>query len=211
MKFNKEFLKLYAVTDRSWIGNRSMSEEVEKALKSGVTCLQIREKNICDEEYLSRSIELRKICNKYNVPFIVDDNVEIALASGADGVHVGQKDLLNRDIRAMIGSDKILGISANSVELAIAAEKAGADYIGVGSIQLSPTKGESKVLSLEYVQEICSSVSIPVVAIGGVNEQTIPKLKGTGVAGVAVISAIFGKDDVAEATYKLKKLVDESL
>lgn len=211
MKFNKEFLKLYAVTDRSWIGNRSMSEEVEKSLKAGVTCLQIREKNISDEEYLSRSIELRKICNKYNVPFIVDDNVEIALASGADGVHVGQKDLLNRNIRAMIGSDKILGISANSVELAIAAEKAGADYIGVGSIQLSPTKGESKVLSLEYVQEICHSVSIPVVAIGGVNEQNIPKLKDTGVAGVAVISAIFGKDDVAEATYKLKKLVDENL
>lgn len=211
MKFNKEFLKLYAVTDRGWIGNRSMSEEVEKSLKAGVTCLQIREKNISDEEYLSRSIELRKICNKYNVPFIVDDNVEIALASGADGVHVGQKDLLNRNIRAMIGSDKILGISANSVELAIAAEKAGADYIGVGSIQLSPTKGESKVLSLEYVQEICSSVSIPVVAIGGVNEQNIPKLKGTGVAGVAVISAIFGKDDVAEATYKLKKIVDENL
>ncbi len=211
MKFNKEFLKLYAVTDRGWIGNRSMSEEVEKSLKAGVTCLQIREKNISDEEYLSRSIELRKICNKYNVLFIVDDNVEIALASGADGVHVGQKDLLNRNIRAMIGSDKILGISANSVELAIAAEKAGADYIGVGSIQLSPTKGESKVLSLEYVQEICSSVSIPVVAIGGVNEQNIPKLKDTGVAGVAVISAIFGKDDVAEATYKLKKLVDENL
>ncbi len=211
MKFTKELLRLYAVTDRSWIGNRSMSEEVEKALKAGVTCLQIREKNISYEEYLSKSIELRKICNKYNVPFIVDDNVEVALASGADGVHVGQKDIVNKDVRSMIGDDMILGISANSVELAIAAEKAGADYIGVGSIQLSPTKGESKVLSLKYVQEICSSVSIPVVAIGGINEENIPKLKGIGVAGVAVISAIFGKEDVAEATYKLKKIVDENI
>lgn len=188
-----------------------MPEEVEKALKAGVTCLQIREKEIDYEEYLSKSIELRKICNKYNVPFIVDDNIEIALASGADGVHVGQKDILNKDVRSMIGDDMILGISANSVELAIAAEKSGADYIGVGSIQLSPTKSESKVLSLEYVQEICNSVSIPVVAIGGINEENIPKLKGIGVAGVAVISAIFGKEDVAEAVHELKKLVDENI
>jgi thiamine-phosphate diphosphorylase len=186
-----------------------MPEEVEKTLKSGATCLQIREKNISYDEYVSKSIELRKICNKYNVPFIVNDNIEVALASGADGVHVGQKDILNKNVRSIIGSDKILGISANSIELAIAAEKAGADYIGVGSIQLSPTKGESKILSTEYVNEICNSVSIPVVAIGGINEQNILRLKGIGIAGVAVISAVFGKEDVAEATYKLRKLVDE--
>ena len=209
MKFTKESLKLYVITDRSWIGNRSMPEEVEKTLKSGATCLQIREKNISYDEYVSKSIELRKICNKYNVPFIVNDNIEVALASGADGVHVGQKDILNKNVRSIIGSDKILGISANSLELAIAAEKAGADYIGVGSIQLSPTKGESKILSTEYVNEICNSVSIPVVAIGGINEQNILRLKGIGIAGVAVISAVFGKEDVAEATYKLRKLVDE--
>ncbi|WP_400204197.1 thiamine phosphate synthase [Candidatus Methanomassiliicoccus intestinalis] len=209
MKFTKESLKLYVITDRSWIGNRSMSEEVEKTLKAGATCLQIREKNISYDEYVSKSIELRKICNKYNVPFIVNDNIEVALASGADGVHVGQKDILNKNVRSIIGSDKILGISANSIELAIAAEKAGADYIGVGSIQLSPTKGESKILSTEYVNEICNSVSIPVVAIGGINEQNIPRLKGIGIAGVAVISAVFGKEDVTEATYKLRKLVDE--
>lgn len=209
MKFTKESLKLYVITDRSWIGNRSMSEEVEKTLKAGATCLQIREKNISYDEYVSKSIELRKICNKYNVPFIVNDNIEVALASGADGVHVGQKDILNKNVRSIIGSDKILGISANSIELAIAAEKAGADYIGVGSIQLSPTKGESKILSTEYVNEICNSVSIPVVAIGGINEQNIPRLKGIGITGVAVISAVFGKEDVAEATYKLRKLVDE--
>ena len=209
MKFTKESLKLYVITDRSWIGNRSMPEEVEKTLKSGATCLQIREKNISYDEYVSKSIELRKICNKYNVPFIVNDNIEVALASGADGVHVGQKDILNKNVRSIIGSDKILGISANSIELAIAAEKAGADYIGVGSIQLSPTKGESKILSTEYVNEICNTVSIPVVAIGGINEQNILRLKGIGIAGVAVISAVFGKEDVAEATYKLRKLVDE--
>lgn len=209
MKFTKESLKLYVITDRSWIGNRSMPEEVEKTLKSGATCLQIREKNISYDEYVSKSIELRKICNKYNVPFIVNDNIEVALASGADGVHVGQKDILNKNVRSIIGSDKILGISANSIELAIAAEKAGADYIGVGSIQLSTTKGESKILSTEYVNEICNSVSIPVVAIGGINEQNILRLKGIGIAGVAVISAVFGKEDVAEATYKLRKLVDE--
>ncbi|AGN27033.1 thiamine phosphate synthase [Candidatus Methanomassiliicoccus intestinalis] len=209
MKFTKESLKLYVITDRSWIGNRSMSEEVEKTLKAGATCLQIREKNISYDEYVSKSIELRKICNKYNVPFIVNDNIEVALASGADGVHVGQNDILNKNVRSIIGSDKILGISVNSIELAIAAEKAGADYIGVGSIQLSPTKGESKILSTEYVNEICNSVSIPVVAIGGINEQNIPILKGIGIAGVAVISAVFGKEDVAEATYKLRKLVDE--
>jgi len=209
LKFTKESLKLYVITDRSWIGNRSMSEEVEKTLKAGATCLQIREKNISYDEYVSKSIELRKICNKYNVPFIVNDNIEVALASGADGVHVGQNDILNKNVRSIIGSDKILGISVNSIELAIAAEKAGADYIGVGSIQLSPTKGESKILSTEYVNEICNSVSIPVVAIGGINEQNIPILKGIGIAGVAVISAVFGKEDVAEATYKLRKLVDE--
>ena len=162
MKFTKESLKLYVITDRSWIGNRSMSEEVEKTLKAGATCLQIREKNISYDEYVSKSIELRKICNKYNVPFIVNDNIEVALASGADGVHVGQNDILNKNVRSIIGSDKILGISVNSIELAI-----------------------------------------------GINEQNIPILKGIGIAGVAVISAVFGKEDVAEATYKLRKLVDE--
>ncbi|WP_400260651.1 thiamine phosphate synthase [Candidatus Methanomassiliicoccus intestinalis] len=211
MKFTKESLRLYAITDRNWLGNRSMAEEVEKALKAGITFLQIREKNITDAEYTTQATELCQLCHRYGVPFVVDDNIDVAIASGADGVHVGQKDIIDKDVRALIGKDRILGISANSVELAIAAEQAGADYIGVGSIELSPTKGESKVLTLDYVTEICNSVSIPVVAIGGINEYNIPKLKGVGVAGIAVISAIFGKEDVSQATQTLRKLVDETL
>lgn len=211
MKFTKESLRLYAITDRNWLGNRSMAEEVEKALKAGITFLQIREKNITDAEYTTQATELCQLCHRYGVPLVVDDNIEVAIASGADGVHVGQKDIVDKDVRALIGKDRILGISANSVELAIAAEKAGADYIGVGSIELSPTKGESEVLTLDYVKEICNSVSIPVVAIGGINEHNIPKLRGVGVAGIAVISAIFGKEDVSQATQTLRRLVDETL
>lgn len=212
MKFDKSFLKLYAITGREWMNGRDLADEVKKAVQSGVTCLQIREKDVDDECYLKRAVELKKICNEYSIPLIVNDNVKIALESGSDGVHIGQTDLAGyQNVRSCIGPDKILGISANSVDLAVKAEEYGADYIGVGSIKTSPTKEESKVLTLDCIKEICESVSIPVVAIGGIDEYNIPLLKNSGVSGVAVISSIFSKKDVAKATKNLRALVDEYL
>ena len=209
MNFTAQNLLLYAVTDRAWVGRQTLLEQIESALKGGVTLVQLREKDLPRLDYIREAAQATALCHRYGVPLIVNDSVEVALQSGADGVHVGQSDIKGRDIRAMIGPDKILGISAGTVEEAQAAEKAGADYIGVGAVFGTSTKKNARNLSKEKLKEISSSVSIPVVAIGGINASNVEELSGCGVDGVAVVSAIFAAEDPGAATEHLKTLAAE--
>lgn len=209
MKIDKNAMLLYAVTDRAWTGSQTLVEQVEAALKGGITFLQLREKSLGYDEFLQEAIELKRLTDYYHVPFVINDNVEIARACNADGVHVGQEDMPVEKVRELIGPDKILGVSAQNVEQAIAAEKAGADYLGIGSVFPTGTKEDAKPMTFETVQEICRSVSIPIVAIGGINKGNILELAGSGVDGVAVVSAIFAQSDITSATTKLKELSTE--
>ena len=213
MKFTKDEIRqgmtLYAVTDRSWLGERTLAQVVEDVLKGGATFLQLREKELDREAILAEAREIQAIVARYHVPFVINDSVDIALACDADGVHVGQNDLMGRDVRAMIGPDKILGITANTVELAVAAERAGADYIGAGAVFGTTTKQNAKNLSLDTLKAICQAVNIPVVAIGGINADNLPQLAGTGAAGAAVVSALFAQKDPEEAARRMRALADK--
>lgn len=206
MKLDKSSMLLYAVTDRSWLKNRTLSDAVEEALKAGVTFLQLREKDLDYDSFLQLAIEIKKITDKYKVPYVINDNVDVAITCGADGIHVGQSDMEAKDVRKMIGPDKILGVSAQTVEQAIRAEQSGADYIGVGTMFPTSTKIEAEAVSFETLKEICKSVSIPVVAIGGINADNAMKLAGSGIAGIAVVSAIFAQDDITAAVKKLYQI-----
>ena len=204
---------LYAVTDQSWLKeNETLLDVVKEVLKNGATFLQIREKDLKEADFETEAKKLQDICREYHVPYVVNDNVEIAIKIGADGVHVGQSDIKGRDIRALIGSDKILGISAGTVEEAIAAEQAGADYIGVGAVFGTSTKKNARKMSIDRLKEIVEAVNIPVVAIGGINASNISELAGSKVDGVAVVSAIFAAENPGEATkdllLKAKALVE---
>ena len=214
MKFSKKEIKdsmlLYAVTDRMWLKEgESLTDVCKKVLENGATFLQIREKDLDENTFELEAEALKSLCASYKVPYVVNDSVEIAMDIDADGVHVGQSDIKGRDIRAIIGPDKILGISAGSVEEAKAAEKAGADYIGVGAVFVTSTKKNARNLTLEKLQEIRNSVSIPVVAIGGINASNLTELAGSGVDGVAVVSAIFAAEDQGKATRDLKVLAQK--
>ena len=214
MKFTSEEIRrsmlLYAVTDRMWLKEgQSLTQVCRSVLENGATFLQIREKDLDENAFEKESQELKALCAQYGVPFVVNDSVEIAMDIDADGVHVGQSDIKGRDIRAIIGPDKILGISAGTVEQAVAAEKAGADYIGVGAVFTTSTKKNAKNLSRETLREIRNSVSIPVVAIGGISAGNMLELCGSGVDGVAVVSAIFGAEDPGKATAQLLLLAKE--
>ncbi|RFB18053.1 thiamine phosphate synthase [Bacillus sp. HNG] len=209
MKIDKNAMLLYAVTDRAWTGSQTLVEQVEAALVGGITFLQLREKNLGYDEFLQEANELKKLTAFYQVPFVINDNVEIALACDADGMHVGQEDMAVEKVRELIGPDKILGVSAQNVEQAIAAEKAGADYLGIGSVFPTNTKSDAKPMTFETVQEICRSVSIPIVAIGGITKTNIMELSGSGVDGVAVVSALFAQSDITAATKELRKLSTE--
>ena len=214
MRFTKEEIKkamlLYAVTDRSWLkANEDLTSVCKTVLENGATFLQIREKDLDEETFEQEAEALKQLCAKYHIPFVVNDSVEIALDIDADGVHVGQSDIKGRDIRSMIGNEKILGISAGTVEEAVAAEKAGADYIGVGAVFDTSTKKNARNLSMEKLKEISESVSIPVVAIGGISASNIMELTNSGVDGVAVVSAIFAAENPGEATAKLLELSKE--
>lgn len=206
MKVDKASLLLYAVTDRTWLKGRSLSDAVDEALKAGVTFLQLREKDLDYDSFLSLAVEIKKIAKKYNIPYVINDNVDIAAACDADGVHVGQDDMKANDVRKIIGPDKILGVSAQTVEQAVEAEKNGADYIGVGTVFPTSTKPEAEAVSFETLREICSVVSIPVVAIGGINRNNVMELAGSGIAGIAVVSAIFARDDITAAVKELRHL-----
>ncbi len=205
MKFDKSMLLLYAVTDRSWIGRQPLYEQIECALIGGTTLIQLREKNLPEEEFTAEAIKVCALCHKYNVPLIINDNVDVALKSGADGVHVGIEDTPVSNIRKVAPPDFIIGATAKTVAQAQAAEKAGADYIGVGAVFPSPTKKNAIRITTEQLSEICASISIPAVAIGGICLENVMELKGSGMSGIAVVSAIFGAEDITKTTGELKQ------
>jgi len=209
LKVSKETMRLYAVTDRMWLGSNSLIDQVENSIKGGVTFVQIREKNISFEEYVRLGKEIKEVTNKYHVPFVINDDVEVAIACGADGVHVGQQDMEASNVREKIGNARILGVSVQSVKQAVLAEEKGANYLGVGAVFSTSTKLDADAVSYETLKAICYAVSIPVVAIGGISKETIMKLKGSGVDGVAVVSAIFAQDDIYTETKELRRLSDE--
>lgn len=209
MKCDKKDLLLYAVTDRYWLDGRSLKEVVKESLDGGVTFLQLREKNLDDETFLQEAIELQEMCKEYRIPFVVNDNVDIALQMNADGVHVGQSDMEAGCVREKLGPDKILGVSAQTVEQAILAEKRGADYLGVGAVFTTGSKADAEDVSHETLKAICEAVSIPVVAIGGITKENVSLLKGTGICGVAVISAIYAQKNIKEAAKELKETVEK--
>lgn len=208
MKFTKDEIRasmlLYAVTDEMWLKEgQTLASVTEEVLKNGATFLQIREKELGDADFLNQAKALKEVAARYGVPYVVNDNIQVALECDADGVHVGQSDIVGKDVRSMIGPDKILGISANTVETAIAAEKAGADYIGVGAVFNTSTKKDATTLSVSQLREICDAVRIPVVAIGGISSGNILQLSGSGIDGVAVVSAIYAQSDPGAATAEL--------
>lgn len=206
MKIEKNSMQLYAITDRNWLNGNTLASQVEEALRGGATFLQLREKNASKEEIIKEALEIKEICKKYNVPFVIDDDVDIAKEVNADGVHIGQNDASYKYARDILGDNKIIGMTAHNLEEAMAAQNSGADYIGVGAVFNTSTKLDTIPMSRETLMQITSNISIPVVAIGGINENNILELKGSGVDGVAVISAIFSKKDITEAAKNLLSL-----
>lgn len=204
-------MALYAVTDRTWLGECTLAECVEEALEGGATFLQLREKDAPKAEVVLRARALAPIARAAGVPFVVNDDVEVAALAGADGVHVGQDDAACADARATLGPDAIVGVSVQTVEQALAAQAAGADYLGVGAVFGTPTKPDAADVGLEGLRAICAAVDIPVVAIGGLNAATILELAGTGADGVAVVSALFAADDIRAAAEELLALAEEAL
>ena len=205
MNFNKDMLLLYAVTDRGNTAKLTLYEQIEKALRGGVTGLQLREKNLSEDEFIKEAVKVKEQCLRYNVPLIINDNADVAIKSGADGVHVGIEDTPVDELRKKLPKGFIIGATAKTVEQAKAAEKAGADYIGVGAVFPSPTKANAIRITHKELHEICSAVSIPSVAIGGISYDNMDELKGGGRDGVALVSAIFSADDIYTATMQLKE------
>lgn len=205
----RESLLLYAVTDRAWLGERSLVDCVSQAIEGGVTFVQLREKTAPRDEMIQLAHELSALCCERGVPFVIDDDVEIALEVGADGVHVGQDDMACAKARELLGADAIIGVSAQSVEQALKAQDEGADYLGVGALVPTPTKPEAVDVSRDELASICDAVDIPVVGIGGLNAGTIPLFVGTGIDGVAVVSAIFASDDCARSSRELRSIVED--
>ncbi len=209
MKCDKKYMRLYAVTDRMWTGKQSLYEQVEAALRGGVTCVQLREKELSDEAFLKEAVEIKALCRKYHVPFFINDNVNVAIRCGADGIHVGQEDMAAGAVRALVGEDMMIGVSVHTVEEAIEAVKNGADCLGVGAMFSTSTKLDADVLSMQTLYDICHAVEIPVVAIGGLNKGNITKLAGSGVDGVALVSAIFAAEDIEEECRALYRISEE--
>ena len=206
MKCNPETMLLYAVTDRAWTGAQTLYEQVEQALKGGVTCVQLREKELDEAAFLAEAKEIGGLCRAYGVPFIVNDSVEIALECGADGVHVGQSDMDAQQVRAAVGGRLMIGVSARTVEEALRAQRSGADYLGVGAMFATSTKLDAKAVSLRTLKDICAAVDIPVAAIGGISRDNMLELSGTGIDGVALVSAIFAAGDIEGRCRELKEL-----
>lgn len=213
MKFKEDVtrdLLMYAITDRLWLDGRPLADDVRLALEGGATMLQLREKELSNDNFLNEAQSIKRLCREFRVPFIINDNVDVALACDADGIHVGQKDMAAGDVRAMIGPDRILGVSAQTVEQAKAAELQGADYLGVGAVFPTGTKQDADAVSKETLTAICQSVSIPVVAIGGITLDNAGDLSGSGIAGIAVVSAVFAADDITGATRSLVRAAREA-
>ena len=209
MKCDKHTMLLYAVTDRAWVGEQTLYQQVESALKGGATCVQLREKHLDDADFLQEAIEIHALCQQYGVPLFINDNVDVAVKCHAEGIHVGQSDMEALDVRRKLGPDKIIGVSAQTVEQALLAEKHGADYLGVGAAFSTHTKTDVDVLPEGRLKEICDSVDVPVVAIGGIHKDNILKLKGSGADGVALVSAIFSAEDIEAECKELKALTEQ--
>ena len=209
MNFSKDNLLLYAVTDSRWTGVQTLYEQVEAALRGGVTCVQLREKHLGREAFLTEALEMKALCHRYGVPLLINDSVDIALAAQADGVHVGQSDMEAASARALLGPDRIVGVTARTVEQAKAAQAAGASYLGSGAVFGSATKEDARPLDHAVLRQITQAVSIPVVAIGGITEENLPRLHGTGVDGAALVSTIFSAPDIEAKCRELKALSRE--
>lgn len=212
MKCDKKDLLLYAVTDRSWIkDNETLYSQVEQTLKGGATFIQLREKNMDTEQFLEEAQNMKELCARYHVPFVINDNVEIAKKIDADGVHVGQSDMEAGDVRLRLGADKIIGVSAQTVEQALLAEKHGADYLGVGAVFPTDSKADAVEVGKEMLEAICSAVQIPVIAIGGISRDNVEELAGSGICGIAVISALFAQNDIEAAAKDLKRRIEMTI
>ena len=211
MKCDRKTMLLYAVTDRAWCGEKSLYEQVEAAIRGGATCVQLREKDLPEAEFLAEAKSISALCRRYGVPFIVNDNVDIAIACGADGVHVGQDDTEVSKVRERVGGAMIIGVTAHSVEEALEAERNGADYLGVGSMFTTSTKSNVRRLTKETLKSICEAVRIPVTAIGGIGRNNMRELAGTGTAGFALVSAIFGAADIEQACRELRRIAAETV
>lgn len=209
MKFNEQQLRLYAVTDSSRLPGVSLAQQVEGVLKGGATMVQLREKHLSREQFRAEALEIKAICQRYGVPFLINDDVDLALEVDADGVHVGQEDMEAGRARQRLGPDKIIGVSAHNVAEALRAQAAGADYLGAGAVFPTGTKGNVTALAYETLQDICRSVDIPVVAIGGIGPDNLPTLAGSGIRGVAVVSALFAQPDPEGAARRLRALAEE--
>ncbi len=204
MKFCKDMLLLYAVTDSGWVGRQTLYEQIEDALAGGATMIQLREKTLADDAFTEEAVRVKEICRRHQAPLIINDNVEVALRSGADGVHVGIEDAPVAQIRKRVGDDFIIGATAKTIAQAQAAEAAGADYLGIGAVFPSPTKKNAIRITVEELRKICQLASIPAVAIGGIGLENMAELKGGGMDGVAVVSAVFGAADVKKAAQELR-------
>lgn len=204
----KKAMLLYAVTDRTWLGNQSLYQQVEQALLGGATCIQLREKDLEQEAFFKEALEIKELCQKFDVPFIINDNVELAIKCGADGIHVGQSDMQAGKVRQLIGPDMILGVSAQTVEQAQLAQENGADYLGVGAVFPTSTKEDASPVSYETLKKIVGSVSIPICAIGGIHKGNLLELSGSGIDGVALVSAIFASKDIKAECRSLRRLCE---
>ena len=211
MKCDRKTMLLYAVTDRAWTGEKTLYEQVEAALKGGATCVQLREKDLPEAEFREEAFEIAELCRSYGVPFFVNDNVDIAIACHADGVHVGQEDMAAAKVRERVGDGMMIGVSAHSVEEALEAVRNGADCLGVGAMFSTSTKTDVDVLPKETLKAICDAVDVPVVAIGGIGKGNMRELAGTGVDGFALVSAIFGAEDIEEACRELRQIAEETV
>ena len=209
MKCDKKTMLLYAVTDRAWTGKQKLYEQVEAALKGGVTCIQLREKELDEEVFLEEAVEISALCKKYKVPFFVNDNVDIAIKCKADGIHVGQKDMTASQVRQKVGENMMIGVSVHSVEEALEAVKNGADCLGVGAMFSTSTKTDANVLPKDILKDICEAVDVPVVAIGGIGKGNMLELSGTNIDGVALVSAIFAAEDIESECRLLRKISEE--
>ena len=211
MNFTAQNLLLYAVTDRAWVGRQTLLEQIESALKGGATLVQLREKNLPRLDYIRQAAQATALCHRYGVPLIVNDSLEVALKSGADGVHVGIEDQPVAEIRRQAGKGFLIGATAKTVEQARAAQAAGADYLGVGAVFPSPTKKNAIRITTGQLREICASVSIPCVAIGGISRENLPALAGGGMDGFALVSAIFSQPDIEAACRELRALAERTV
>ncbi|WP_130837139.1 thiamine phosphate synthase [Lachnoclostridium sp. Marseille-P6806] len=204
MALQREALRLYAVTDRRWLGGRTLVGAVEEALLGGVTMVQLREKLLAGEALRQEAEALQTVCRRYGVPFLINDDAELCATLGADGVHVGQEDMSVGSARALLGPERIVGATAHNVEEALRAEAQGADYLGCGAAFGSRVKTDARPITLSEYAEITAAVKIPVVAIGGIDAENISRLRGSGLAGAAVISGIFATKDIRGAAKRLR-------